>query len=62
VVCVQNRYGIDLRRPAADDMLRICGEQDIAFVPFFAIAGKGGERGPAGDEADVVDAVARAAA
>ena len=39
VVCVQNRYGIGARRPEADEFLRACGAQGIAFVPFFAIAG-----------------------
>jgi aryl-alcohol dehydrogenase-like predicted oxidoreductase len=32
VVCVQNRYSIDDR--SSDDVLRLCGEQGIAFVPF----------------------------
>ncbi len=45
VVCVQNRYSIDSRRPEADDVLRACAEQGIAFVPFFAIAGDGREAG-----------------
>jgi len=38
VVCVQNVYGIGA---SADkrDFLRSCGEQGVAFVPFFAIAG-----------------------
>ncbi|MGW3495354.1 oxidoreductase [Streptomyces sp. NPDC001020] len=61
VVCVQNQYGLHRPDPASDELLRTCGEQGIAFVPFFAIAGEGGERGPAdgaGDE--VVHAVARA--
>jgi pyridoxine 4-dehydrogenase len=39
VVCVQNRYGLDHRPPGADDLLTRCGEQGIAFVPFFAISG-----------------------
>jgi aryl-alcohol dehydrogenase-like predicted oxidoreductase len=45
VVCVQNRYGLDSRRKGSDDLLRICGELGIAFVPFFAIAGEGREAG-----------------
>ncbi|BCY06248.1 oxidoreductase [Actinoplanes sp. L3-i22] len=44
VVCVQNAYAVDVRRD--DDLLRICGERGIAFVPFFAIAGPGRETGP----------------
>ena len=43
VVCVQNRFNLDVRRH--DDVLRLCGEQGIAFVPFFAIAGEGRDRG-----------------
>ncbi|WP_367325393.1 aldo/keto reductase [Streptomyces sp. HUAS ZL42] len=45
VVSVQNRYGLDFDAPVTDDVLRICGEQGIAFVPFFAIAGEGGAQG-----------------
>jgi len=39
VVCVQNSYGIGA---SADkrDFVRACGEQGVAFVPFFAIAGR----------------------
>ncbi|MFF1924497.1 oxidoreductase [Streptomyces sp. NPDC058221] len=47
VVCVQNRYGIATRRADSDEVLRICGEQGIAFVPFYAIAGDGRESGAA---------------
>jgi aryl-alcohol dehydrogenase-like predicted oxidoreductase len=37
VVCVQNAYGIGL--PAAErESLRACGEQGVAYVPFFAEA------------------------
>jgi aryl-alcohol dehydrogenase-like predicted oxidoreductase len=39
VVSVQNRYSLEARE--ADDVLAACGEHGIAFVPFFAIAGKG---------------------
>ncbi|WP_035804620.1 oxidoreductase [Kitasatospora mediocidica] len=60
VVCVQNRYSLDSRRPGDDDLLRVCGEQGIAFVPFFAIAGEGREEGASRTEADEVLAVARA--
>jgi pyridoxine 4-dehydrogenase len=42
VVCVQNAYGLGYRA-RQDDFVRACGEQDVAFVPFFAIAG--GPRG-----------------
>ncbi|MFI6700162.1 oxidoreductase [Streptomyces sp. NPDC050509] len=60
VVCVQNAYGIGA--PDGDALLRLCGEQGIAFVPFFAIAGQGREAGAgagAGESAELL-AVARA--
>lgn len=61
VVCVQNRYGIATRRADSDEVLRICGERGIAFVPFYSIAGEGHEVGAAEAAAsEVVSAVARA--
>ncbi|KPI13406.1 NADP-dependent oxidoreductase domain containing protein [Actinobacteria bacterium OK074] len=60
VVSVQNQYGLHAPDPLTDELLRICGEQGIAFVPFFAIAGKGGSRGPGDDADEVIAAVARA--
>ncbi|WP_371656110.1 MULTISPECIES: aldo/keto reductase [unclassified Streptomyces] len=63
VVCVQNRYGLDSRRTGSDEVLRLCGEQGIAFVPFFAIAGEGRESGAGqggGTDGEAVLAVARA--
>jgi aryl-alcohol dehydrogenase-like predicted oxidoreductase len=48
VVCVQNRYSLDTR--THDDVLRACGEQGIAFVPFFAIAGQQRDAGGTGTE------------
>lgn len=63
VVCVQNRYGLDSRRTGSDEVLRLCGEQGIAFVPFFAIAGEGRESGAGqagGAESEAVLTVARA--
>jgi aryl-alcohol dehydrogenase-like predicted oxidoreductase len=59
VVCVQNRYGLGARR-ADDDLLRACGEQGIAFVPYFSIAGEGREAGASGTDSDEVLAVAHA--
>jgi pyridoxine 4-dehydrogenase len=59
VVCVQNRYGVGVRRED-DEFLRACGEQGVAFVPFFAIAGAGREAGASGTDSDEVLAVARA--
>ncbi|MFF8594098.1 aldo/keto reductase [Streptomyces sp. NPDC015220] len=60
VVSVQNRFGLGLSTPAADELLRLCGEQGIAFVPFYAIAGERGERGAAEDRDEAVAAVAAA--
>ncbi|WP_055489304.1 oxidoreductase [Streptomyces sp. TP-A0356] len=60
VVCVQNQYGLHAHRPQTEELLRICGEQGIAFVPFYAVAGKGGPHGPAADDGDEVRAIARA--
>ena len=59
VVCVQNRYGLGVR-PEQDAFLRSCGEQGVAFVPFYAIAGAGREAGASGADSDEVLAVARA--
>jgi pyridoxine 4-dehydrogenase len=55
---VQNSYGLG-HRPGQDQLLRACGEQGLAFVPFFAIAGAGREAGPSGAEPEQVLAVAR---
>jgi pyridoxine 4-dehydrogenase len=60
VVCVQNRYALDHPDPATDELLRICGEQGIAFVPFYAVAGEGGDRGATAAHDEEVRAVARA--
>jgi len=63
VVCVQNSYGIGA---SADkrDFVRACGDQGVAFVPFFAIAGAAGAAGASGasvpGEGGEVLAVARA--
>ncbi|MFF3110255.1 oxidoreductase [Kitasatospora sp. NPDC057904] len=61
VVCVQNPYGIGAA-PAQDEVLRLCTEQGIAFVPFYAIAGAGREHGAGAStgEPPQVEAVARA--
>ncbi|MBB2748303.1 UNVERIFIED_ORG: aryl-alcohol dehydrogenase-like predicted oxidoreductase [Microbispora rosea subsp. rosea] len=58
VVSVQNRYGVGATRSRG--LLGMCGEQGIAFVPFFAIAGEGRESGASGTDQDEVRAVARA--
>jgi pyridoxine 4-dehydrogenase len=53
---IRHRYGIG---DASDDLLGICGQQGIAFVPFFAIAGERKSAGGAADPTDTVLAVAR---
>ncbi|MCK8437660.1 oxidoreductase [Streptomyces sp. D2-8] len=60
VVCVQNRYALDRPDPETDELLRICGEQGIAFVPFYAVAGEAGEHGAVTAHDQEVRAVARA--
>ncbi|NUT48365.1 MAG: aldo/keto reductase [Saccharothrix sp.] len=60
VVSVQNRYALDRPDPEADELLRLCGEHGIAFVPFYAVAGEAAEQGAtAAHDAEVL-AVARA--
>jgi aryl-alcohol dehydrogenase-like predicted oxidoreductase len=59
VVCVQNRYGVGAGSEA-HAFVDACGEQGVAFVPFFAIAGQGGGAGATGPELGEVLAVARA--
>lgn len=59
VVCVQNAYGI-AGSSEQQELLRVCGERGIAFVPFFAIAGAGREAGAeGGDSAAVVEVAQR---
>lgn len=59
VVCVQNSYGVGAR-PEDREFLRSCGEQGIAFVPFYAIAGAGREAGASATDSEEVLAVAHA--
>ncbi|WP_061300435.1 aldo/keto reductase [Herbidospora cretacea] len=59
VVCVQNPFGVGAP-PGDRELLRRCGEQGIAFVPFFAVAGAGREAGATAAENPEVLAVARA--
>ncbi|MGW4054627.1 oxidoreductase [Streptomyces sp. NPDC004779] len=60
VCCVQNSYGLDWRHADENGLVDLCGEQGIAFVPFFAVAGLRREAA-AGQESDErVRAVARA--
>ncbi|MGW0703039.1 aldo/keto reductase [Streptomyces sp. NPDC002867] len=59
VVCVQNMYGIGAS-PEQKEFLHICGEQHIAFVPFYSIAGTGREGGATTDDSMEVHTIARA--
>ena len=60
VVCIQNAYSVADRRPESLALLRACGQQGIAFVPFFAIAGAGRHAGQASTAPPQLTAVARA--
>ena len=60
VVCVQNRYAVDRPDPDSDELLRSCGEQGIAFVPFYAVAGEAAEQGATTAHDEAVRAVALA--
>jgi pyridoxine 4-dehydrogenase len=59
VVCVQNRFGTGAS-PQEREFLRGCGEQGIAFVPYFAIAGTARAQGGAGAASGQERAVAQA--
>ncbi|MBC2934396.1 aldo/keto reductase [Nocardioides sp. zg-1228] len=59
VVCLQNSYGLDYRRQH-DEVVRVCGERDIAFVPFFTLAGTAREQGATTEANAAVQAAARA--
>lgn len=48
VVCVQNLYGLTDRQD--DDLMALCGERGVAFVPFFAVATASGATPGAPDE------------
>lgn len=57
VVCVQNRYSLELREH--DPVLRACAERSIAFVPFFAVAGDRRQAGGRGTDSPGLLEVAR---
>ncbi|WNI33779.1 oxidoreductase [Streptomyces sp. ITFR-6] len=59
VVCVQNMYGLG-SSPEQKELVDSCGEQGIAFVPFYSIAGTGRTAGATADHSPQVHAVARA--
>ncbi|WP_405058686.1 aldo/keto reductase [Kribbella sp. NBC_01505] len=58
VVAVQNRYGVGFGR-VNDELVRLCGEQGIAYVPYFALAGASRETGGVADS-DIVQQLADA--
>lgn len=58
VVAVQNRYGVGFGR-INDDLLVSCGEQGIAFVPFFSVAGADREAGGVAAPDPVVEVARR---
>ncbi|MEV7711364.1 aldo/keto reductase [Streptomyces sp. NPDC088270] len=60
VVCVQNWFAVGSLRPGSAEMLRICGEEGIAFVPFYSIAGERREAGAGDSERPEILEVARA--
>lgn len=59
VVCVQNSYGLG-HRPGQDEFVRACGEQGVAYVPYYSIAGPGREAGASGSDSDEIVVVAAA--
>ena len=59
IVCVQNRHALGYERSDAQDLLERCRHVGIAFVPFFAIAGRSRE-GAAQETYDVVREIADA--
>lgn len=59
IVCVQNRHAPGYERSDAADLLAVCRDAGIAFVPFFTIAGQARE-GSAEERYDAVRAVADA--
>jgi pyridoxine 4-dehydrogenase len=57
IVCVQNRHSAGYQRADTEDVLALCREHQIAFVPFFTIAGQARE-GAADEPYDVVRDIA----
>lgn len=58
VVCVQNRYGVGASTES-EQLVDLCRDQGVAFVPFFAIAGAGREAGAPATDVEGVAAVAK---
>jgi aryl-alcohol dehydrogenase-like predicted oxidoreductase len=59
IACVQNRHAPGYQRSDSDDVLAACREHDIAFVPFFTIAGRSRES-TAEEQYDAVRSIADA--
>ena len=59
IVCVQNRHAAGYEGADAEALLGYCRTHEIAFVPFFAIAGQKRE-GSAEEQYDVVRGIADA--
>ena len=59
-MCVQNPYSLTDRRPESERAAAACGEQGIAFVPFFSIVGTTRPGGPAASEPEPLISIARA--
>ncbi|HET9841072.1 MAG TPA: aldo/keto reductase [Nocardioides sp.] len=59
IACVQNRHAPGYERSDAGDLLAVCREHGIAFVPFFTITGRSRE-GAAAESYDVVESIAAA--
>jgi len=55
IVCVQNRFGVDNGPEGTSELLDLCGEHGLAFVPFFAVAGRGGPTGATTEPDEVRD-------
>ncbi|GAA3093995.1 aryl-alcohol dehydrogenase-like predicted oxidoreductase [Kribbella aluminosa] len=58
VVAVQNRYSVGFGR-VNDEILQLCGELGIAFVPFFAVTAESREAGGVPESDPVQEIAAR---
>ena len=59
LACVQNRHAPGYQRADGADLVAACREHDVAFVPFFTIAGRSREAA-AEEQYDVIRAIADA--